>query len=95
MGSLEAMQERKESKQRYYSVGEIIVAQGVSGYVKSVGSVHQYVPHLVKSIKHGFQDIGLKTLTDIHNHKRIFVELRSINAKLEGSVNMFSYTHLI
>ncbi|RLN94984.1 hypothetical protein BBJ28_00026066, partial [Nothophytophthora sp. Chile5] len=37
------------------------VAVGVAGAVVDQGSVHQYIPYLQQSIRHGFQDLGMRS----------------------------------
>jgi len=89
MGSLEAM--KKGGDQRYFSEDERIkVAQGVSGSVADKGSVRRYVPYLVQGIKHGLQDIGAKSVDELHQmslNGDIRVEVRTSAAQIEGSVH--------
>ena len=76
-------------KTRYLDNSEksVFVAQGVSGCVTSKGPIGEYIPYLVKAIKHGFQDVGVKCLTDRENLRRVKMELRSMGAQREGMVH--------
>ena len=89
MGSLDAM--KKESSERYLSSdSKIRVAQGVTGAVVRKGSISKYIPYLVQSIKHGLQDIGVKTIEQCHQNMyngTIEFQLRSISAMREGDVH--------
>ena len=94
MGCIDAI--TKNSGERYLSNNsQIKVAQGVSGTVIGKGSLIKYIPYLVQSIKHGFQDIGIKLIDDLHKQmysNNIRFELRSISAMREGSVHdLLSY----
>jgi len=98
MGSLEVMNSREETANRYYADGsEVHVAQGVCGKVMSKGSIRKYVPYLIKSIKHGFQDIGASSIPGLHGKVamgEVKFELRSFSSIREGSVHsLFNFNH--
>jgi len=89
MGSLEAM--RKGGDHRYFSENESIkVPQGVSGTVVDKGTVRRFVPYLLQGVKHGFQDIGVKSLTELRKQVKegeVRFERRTTAAQAEGSVH--------
>lgn len=91
MGSKAAATSKtKHSKTRYMDNSEksIFVAQGVSGCVTSKGPMNEYMPYLIKSLKHGFQDIGVKKM----QFDGVKMELRSMGAQREGMVHhLYSY----
>ena len=95
MGSLDAM--KKKGTERYLVNDDtsIKVAQGVSGTVLGKGSISKYIPYLVQSIKHGFQDIGVNNINTMHTelyNGNIEFELRSISAMKEAEIHdLLSY----
>ena len=95
MASLEAM--KAGGDKRYFSEGQKIkVAQGVSGAVVDKGSVINFVPYLVQGLRQSFQDMGYKTMTDLHKalySGKLRFERRSESAQAQGSVHsLYSYT---
>jgi len=91
MGSIDAMNSGSE-KRYVWSGGKtaVRVAQGVSGAVPDKGSLRRYIPYLIQGVKHGFQDAGATSLTDLH--KRLYsgtlrMEVRSPSAQKEGGVH--------
>lgn len=95
MGSIDAMESQKTSDNaatgRYFSEGDrLLVAQGVSGSVKSSGSLTKFIPYLQAGLQHSFQDIGVKSLTELHEgvvNKTVRFEVRTVSAQAEGNVH--------
>jgi IMP dehydrogenase len=89
MGSLAAMQ--KGSKTRYFGdAAKVMVAQGVSGTVIDRGSIKTLIPYLVQSIRHGFQDAGVQSISQAHQflyEGKLRFEIRSSAALKEGGVH--------
>ncbi|HXK66506.1 MAG TPA: IMP dehydrogenase, partial [Spirochaetota bacterium] len=94
MASLEAM-EKGGSKRYFAEDSKILVAQGVSGAVVDKGSMFDYVPYLVQGLKHAFQDMGVRTIKELHEKlykEELRFELRSLSAQIEGGVHtIYSY----
>ena len=102
MGSIDAMQEKKSGGSktsagtaRYFSEGDsVLVAQGVTGAVAHRGSVNQFCGYLAAGLKHSLQDMGVKSLTNLHKSVedgQTRFELRTASAQAEGGINMDSY----
>ena len=95
MGSIEAMEHG--SSQRYFSSAHATmrVAQGVVGSVVDKGSLRQYLPYLIQGVRHGFQDLGVKSIEDLKEQRadgRLRCEVRSSSAQVEGGIhNLHSY----
>ncbi len=95
MGSHEAME--KGSAKRYFAESKDIVkvAQGVAGAVVDKGTVARYLPYLKQGVLHGFQDIGVKSLSDLHgrlHNEKLRFEIRTAAAQREGGIhNLHSY----
>jgi len=89
MGSIEAMS--KGSGKRYFNESSAVkVAQGVSGAVVDKGSVKKFVPYLVQGVKHGFQDIGARSVDEVNTMReegRLRFEIRSASAQREGGIH--------
>jgi IMP dehydrogenase len=89
MGSIEAMS--KGSEKRYFASGAAVkVAQGVSGAVVDKGSLKRYLPYIVQGVRHGLQDVGVKSIEELHrcvNDGLVKFELRSPAAQREGGVH--------
>ncbi|KDO35637.1 inosine-5'-monophosphate dehydrogenase [Saprolegnia parasitica CBS 223.65] len=89
MGSVEA--QGQGSAKRYFGSNAVVkVAQGVSGAVVDKGSLNKYIPYLQQGIKHGFQDLGVKTIAQLHEFLyagELRFEMRTPAAQREGSVH--------
>jgi len=86
--SAEILEEKLGRSKR--SGSTMLVAHGVSGTVQDKGSMMKYVPYLIQSIKHGMQDIGAKSIVDIHEKlfsNKLQFELRSAAAQREGGIH--------
>jgi IMP dehydrogenase len=94
MGSADAM--NKGSGVRYYSEDDKMrVAQGVSGAVTDKGSVKRYLPYLRLGVRHGFQDLGVRSIDQMHTYMRdgkLRFQVRSPAAQAEGGVHdLYTY----
>jgi IMP dehydrogenase len=73
----------------------IKVAQGVSATMRDRGSIHKFIPYIVRGIQHGFQDIGVKSIQELQDGVyggTVRFERRSTNAQAEGGVHsLYSY----
>ncbi len=95
MASLEAMQ-RGGGKRYFAEDVKIKVAQGVSGAVLDKGSVTDFLPYLTQGLRHSFQDIGVRTIKELHEilyNGKLRFEVRSVAAQIEGNVHdLYSYS---
>ncbi|MBN1534237.1 MAG: IMP dehydrogenase [Spirochaetes bacterium] len=94
MASQEAL-EAGGSKRYFADDTKIKVAQGVSGSVVDKGSLQDYIPYLLMGLKHSFQDMGTRDISQLHeylNSGELRFEIRSVSAQAEGHVHdMYSY----
>jgi len=89
MASLEAM-ERGGYKRYLTEEEQLRVAQGVSGAVVDKGSVVDYVPYLMQALRHAMQDMGYRTIAELHGalyRGELKFEKRSPSAQKEGGVH--------
>jgi len=89
MGSIEAMS--KGSAKRYFATEtNVKVAQGVSGSVVDKGSLKTFIPYLAMGVKHGFQDLGARSVPELNTMREtgaLRMEIRSPAAQKEGGVH--------
>mmetsp|Transcript_13248 Transcript_13248/g.32041 ORF Transcript_13248/g.32041 Transcript_13248/m.32041 type:complete len:160 (-) Transcript_13248:240-719(-) len=89
MGSLEA--QKKRSGQRYFAEStNVKVAQGVSGAVIDKGSVHDLASHIMTAVKAGCQDLGVRTLPELHEKLysgSLRFELRTASGLREAGIH--------
>ena len=92
MGSADVLNKNRSAR---YLSHDIKVSQGVVGSVISKGSLRQYIPYIIQSIKHGIQYIGPESIKCLHRYNRqgnTFYEIRSIQAQKDGEVHdLYSY----
>jgi IMP dehydrogenase len=72
------------------SVAGRVVPQGVSAVVLDKGSIHTLIPYHLQGVRHGFQDVGARSLTDLHDllyRRELRMEVRSGAAIKEGNVH--------
>jgi IMP dehydrogenase len=96
MGSIDAMERGEGSGKRYFSeIDRIKIAQGVSGAVVDKGSVRRFVPYLISGVQHGLQDMGIRSVRELHEHADsglLRFERRTNAAQVEGGVHgLFDY----
>ena len=91
MGSLDAMNKKNSSsKDRYLDNNDIFIPQGVAGFIDSKGSLNEFIPFLMKSVKLGLQDIGcidIQTLHKDNKEGKILYEIRTTNSFRESQVH--------
>jgi len=111
MGSLEAMERRDTSSDgtkkplpgvsaamnRYFhnESDRLMVAQGVSGSIVDKGSVLKFLPYLESGLRHGCQDMGVRSLSQLREwmyNGQVRFERRTTSAQMEGGVHgLYSY----
>lgn len=95
MGSIAVMEDKKTTTNagtaRYFSEKDrVLVAQGVAGSVLDRGSVTKFIPYLIAGVQHSLQDIGVKSLEQLHedvDKGLVRFEVRSASAQTEGNVH--------
>ena len=66
------------------------ISSGVNGAVQDKGSLNSYFPYLCQSIRHGLQDMGVRSLTMLWERLysgQLRFEIRSPSAQKEGGVH--------
>merc|ERR1711865_793291 len=93
--SVESIQKEESFGREKRSSSQVMVAQGVTGTVQDKGTMMKYLPYLIQSMKHGMQDIGVRSVEEMH--EKLFsydlrFELRSSAAQREGGIhNLHSF----
>jgi IMP dehydrogenase len=89
MASIEAMKEG--GGKRYFTDNEKIkVAQGVVGAVIDRGSLVDFIPYLANGLQHAFQDVGYKTIEELHKamiEGKLRLQIRSVSSIKEGGIH--------
>eukprot|EP00611_Tribonema_gayanum_P015004 TRINITY_DN2660_c0_g1_i2.p1 TRINITY_DN2660_c0_g1~~TRINITY_DN2660_c0_g1_i2.p1 ORF type:complete len:520 (-),score=217.49 TRINITY_DN2660_c0_g1_i2:155-1714(-) len=74
----------------------VVTSSGVSGLVVDRGSLDRFIPYMVQSVRHGYQDLGVSSLNAAHEQVytgTVRFEIRSASAQKEGGVHdLHSYT---
>jgi IMP dehydrogenase len=89
MASIEAL-EQGGGKRYFVEDKDILVPQGVSGAVVDKGSLVQLIPYLTKGLQHSFQDMGVDSITSLHEKVysgEMRFEMRSAASQKEGGVH--------
>jgi len=82
---------------RYFhsDADRVMVAQGVSGSIVDKGSVLRFLPYLETGLRHGCQDVGVRSLNALREGMysgSVRFERRTTSAQLEGGVHgLYSY----
>jgi IMP dehydrogenase len=66
------------------------LSQGLNAVVLDKGSIHKLIPYHIQGVRHGMQDIGAKSIHDLHGQLRrgeLRMEVRSGAAIREGNVH--------
>merc|ERR1719199_130265 len=90
MGSKEAMEKGSSTRYLMSSKDTIRVEQGVSGAVADKGSLHNFLPHLHMCLRQALQDVGMKSLGELHigaEEGVVKFEKRTAAAQSEGKVH--------
>lgn len=79
------------SASRYFAESSSVkIAQGVSGAVVDKGSIKSLIPHVIQGVKHGMQDMGCKSIPELHSklyNGMLTIDIRSGAAQKEGGVH--------
>jgi IMP dehydrogenase len=70
--------------------GSYILPEGVSGTVPDKGSVRKFLPYTMQAMRHGFQDLGISSVDELHHALvtgALRMEVRSAAALKEGGVH--------
>mmetsp|Transcript_28162 Transcript_28162/g.57685 ORF Transcript_28162/g.57685 Transcript_28162/m.57685 type:complete len:556 (+) Transcript_28162:180-1847(+) len=90
MGSKEAMEKGSSTRYLMSEKSTIRVEQGVSGAVADKGTLHQFLPHLHMCIRQALQDVGIKSIVELHfgvEEGFVHFEKRTAAAQSEGRVH--------
>eukprot|EP00993_Chasmostoma_nieuportense_P000015 NODE_1013_length_1711_cov_122.723485_g951_i0.p1 GENE.NODE_1013_length_1711_cov_122.723485_g951_i0~~NODE_1013_length_1711_cov_122.723485_g951_i0.p1 ORF type:complete len:543 (-),score=166.40 NODE_1013_length_1711_cov_122.723485_g951_i0:82-1653(-) len=90
MGSIGAMKQGQSSKRYFSEKATIKVAQGVEGSIADKGTIHVFVPYVLRGVQHGCQDAGSRSLDQLRQRGAdgtLRFERRSPSAQTEGGVH--------
>ena len=76
---------------RYRGMGSLeAMSKGVVGSVIDRGSIKTLIPYLIQSVRHGFQDAGVQSISEAHKfleEGKLRFEVRSPSALKEGGIH--------
>lgn len=80
----------REKDSRGSASGERHLSEGISTFVLDKGSIHALIPYHIQGVKHGLQDVGAVSVTNLHEmlySSKLRMEVRSSAAIREGNIH--------